>query len=113
MRKIAEDELLELYRQGKTNRHIAETLGVTQAAVYYRLQNLGLQNNCHCEPAADPGQVRILHGMGVTTIGIAHLLKVNVRAVEQTLKEMGLEDNCLKLREVVEGLPLQKEIVTP
>ena len=41
MNKFSDGELLELYRQGLTNKEIAVRLGVTQAAVDYRLEKLG------------------------------------------------------------------------
>jgi predicted transcriptional regulator len=97
--KMSDEEVLQLYRQGLTNRQIADRLGVTQPAVQYRLQNLELMNNFHhCKPA-DPTQVEILHGMGLTTVGIAQLLKTNARTILKTMKELGLEDNCNKLKE--------------
>ncbi len=106
--KFSDGELMELYLKGLTNREIADALGVSQPAVYYRLQKLGLHNNCH-ELSADPEQVRILHSMGVTTIGIAHLLKVNVPVIEKHLKKMGLEDNYVRLKELVH--PFKSESV--
>jgi len=101
MRKITDEKLLELYHQGLTNREIADQLKVTQAAVFYRVERLGLVNNCHGNVVVDPGKVRILHEMGVTSIGIAHVLKVNVQVVQKHLKEMGLEDNCVRLRDML------------
>jgi predicted transcriptional regulator len=99
--KMSDEEVLELYRQGLTNRQIADRLGVTQPAVQYRLQNLELMNNFHhCKPA-DPTQVKILHDMGLTTVGIAQLLKTNAKTILQTMKELGLEDNCYRLKEVL------------
>jgi len=79
MRRLEDEDILELYLKGLTNR---------------------LTNNCQKDLAADPEQVRILHGMGLTSIGIAHLLKVNAAVVQMYLKDMGLEDNCVKLREI-------------
>jgi DNA-binding NarL/FixJ family response regulator len=97
-RKFSDDELLELYRQGLTNRQIADTLQVSQPAVHYRLQKLGLKNNCQGHQAVDVKQVQTLHGMGLTNIGIAVLLQVNVRTVSEHIKGIGLEDNYYQLR---------------
>ena len=99
--KISDEDLLGLYWQGLTNREIAWELQVTQAAVYYRLEKLGLANNCHKDQVVDTEQVEILHEMGLTTVGIALLLKTNVQAVTDHLKVLGLEDNYYQLTEIV------------
>ena len=99
--KISDEDLLGLYWQGLTNREIALKLGVTQAAVYYRLERLGLANNCHKEQVVDPEKVEVLHGMGLTTLGIALLLKTSIQTVADHLKVLGLEDNYYQLTEIV------------
>lgn len=73
--KFSDEELLELYHQGLTNKEIAEELGVSQTAVHYRVGRLGLTNNCHNEQCVDLQQVQILLGMGLTNVGIAVLLE--------------------------------------
>jgi len=70
---------------------------VSQAAVHYRLQKLGLTNNCHKEQVTDPKQVAQLHEMGLTNVGIALLLSTNVVTVSQQLKTLGLTDNYCRL----------------
>ncbi len=100
-KKFSDEELLELYYQGLTNREIADQLRVSQPAVYYRLQGLGLMNNCQRKEVVDVNQVKILHGMGVTSIGIALLLKVSAHNVQKHLKKLGLEDNYYKLKRLV------------
>jgi DNA-binding NarL/FixJ family response regulator len=97
-KKFSDDELLELYRQGLTNRQIADNLQVSQPAVHYRLGRLGLINNCQKNQDVDVQQVQILHGMGLTNIGIALLLKVSVQSVLQLMKDIGLEDNYYQLK---------------
>jgi predicted transcriptional regulator len=97
--KMSDDEVLELYRQGLTNRQIADRLGVTQPAVHYRLQNLELMNNFHhCKPV-DPTHVEFLHDAGLATVGIARSLRTNAKTILDAMKELGLEDNCNKLKE--------------
>jgi len=59
MNKFSDEELLELYGQGLTNREIAHELNVSQAAVHYRLEKLGLANNCRSDQDADPEQVKM------------------------------------------------------
>jgi DNA-binding NarL/FixJ family response regulator len=99
--KFTDGKLLELYRQGLTNREIADRLGVAQASVHYRLQKLGFLNNCHIEEMVNREQVKVLHRMGVTNVGIALLLQTNVVTVSQHLGKLGLEDNYDRLIEMV------------
>jgi len=91
--KFSDAVLLELYHQGLTNREIAHQLQVTQPAVHYRIEKLGLINNCHSSQDIDPQQVKTLHGLGLTGVGIALVLKTNVQTVSRYLKELGLQDN--------------------
>jgi DNA-binding NarL/FixJ family response regulator len=99
--KFSDGKLLELYRQGLTNKEIADRLGVTQASVHYRLQKLGFLNNYRTEESVTPEQVKILHHMGLTSVGIALLLQTNVQTISQHLKELGLQDNYYRLTEIV------------
>ena len=99
--RISDEDLLGLYWQGLTNREIALKIGVTQAAVYYRLEKLGLANNCRKDECVNPEQVEVLHEMGLTTLGIAFLLKTSVQTVADHLKVLELEDNYYQLTEIV------------
>jgi hypothetical protein len=101
MERIEDVRLLDLYYQGLTNREIAVKLQVTQPAVHYRLQKLGLLNNCHRQQVVDSEQVTLLHSMGLTTVGIALLLKTSVQVISQQLSQLGLKDNYYVLKEVV------------
>ena len=101
MGKFSDEELLELYQQGLTNREIAHELNVSQASVHYRLEKLGLTNNCRKEQDVDVHQVQILHGIGLTNVGIALVLKTSTAVISQHIKELGLEDNCIGLRELI------------
>lgn len=100
MRKFSDGELLELYQQGLTNREIADRLQVTPPSVQYRLGKLGLVNNT-CKESVDVQQVKILHGLGLTTVGIAFLLKSNVRVVSQCMKELALTENDCRLKKLI------------
>lgn len=99
--KFSDQELLELYHQGLTNKEIAEELGVSQPAVYYRIGGLGLTNNCHNEQYVDRLQVQILHGMGLINVGIAVLLKTSVAVISQHVRELGLVDNYHTLKDIL------------
>lgn len=44
--KIKDEQIIELYNTGLSNREIAEILKVTQSAINYRMQRLELKNNC-------------------------------------------------------------------
>ena len=101
MGKFSDKELLELYQQGLTNREIAHELNVSQASVHYRIEKLGLTNNCRKEQDVNLQQVRILHGMGLTNVGIALVLKTSAAVISQHIKERGLEDNCIGFRELI------------
>ena len=101
MTGIEDGVLLELYSQGLTNREIADRLQVSQPAVHYRLQKLGLLNNCHTEKTINLDKMKLLHSMGLTTVGIALLLKTNVLVISQCLKELELTDNYSKLKEII------------
>ena len=101
MTGIEDVKLLELYSQGLTNREIADRLEVSQPAVHYRLQKLGLSNNCHAEKTINLDEVKLLHSMGLTTVGIALLLKTNVLVISQCMKELELTDNYCRLKEIV------------
>jgi DNA-binding NarL/FixJ family response regulator len=101
--KFSDKKLLELYRQGLTDKEIADELGVTQPAVRYRLQKLGLINNCHEKECTTPQQVKILHSLGLTSVGIALILQTNVQTVSKLLKQLGLKDNYWILTEIACG----------
>ncbi|MGD2247504.1 MAG: AsnC family protein [Candidatus Methanofastidiosia archaeon] len=101
--KFSDKKLLELYRQGLTNKEIADELGVTPAAVRYRLQKLGQKNNCHEEKSTNFQQVKILHIPVLTAVGIALILQTNVQTVSKLLKQLGLKDNYWVLTEIAGG----------
>jgi len=99
--KIAVEELLALYQKGLTNREIADRLQVTQGAVYYWIEKCGLVNNYCKDQFVDVEQVKVLHGLGLTTVGIAFLLKCSVRVIVRCMKELGLRDNEYRLKEFI------------
>jgi hypothetical protein len=98
MNKFSDGELLELYREGLTNKEIAVRLGVTQPAVGYRLEKLEMVNNCHLRSDVDPDRVSILHNMGVTNVGIALILRTSVASVSVMMETLDLEDNYYRLK---------------
>jgi transcriptional regulator len=101
MIKLTDYDVLLLYQQGLTNREIADKLQVTQPAVHYRLEKLGLRNNCHTFHKISQIHVRTLHRKGLTAIGIAVILKANARSVTTILKRMGLTDNYSRLLQIL------------
>jgi orotate phosphoribosyltransferase-like protein len=92
-KKLSDHELLAFYQEGLTNNEIADKMGLAQSSVHYRLEKLGLKNNCHQKEYIDIKQVRILNGLGLTNIGITLILKTNVTMISQCMRELGLEDN--------------------
>ncbi|MBU7031908.1 MAG: winged helix-turn-helix transcriptional regulator [Theionarchaea archaeon] len=99
--KVSDHELLELYQQGLTNKEIADRMGMTQSSVYYRLEKLGLKNNCHQREHVDLNQIRILNGLGLTNIGIALIMKTNVNIISRYIKELRLEDNYHEVKRLL------------
>jgi DNA-binding Lrp family transcriptional regulator len=99
--KLSDHELLELYQQGLTNKEIADRRGIAQSSVHYRLEKLGLKNNCHKREHVDLNQIRILNGLGLTNIGIALIMKTNVAIISQHIKELGLEDNYHEVKRLL------------
>ncbi|MBU7009123.1 MAG: winged helix-turn-helix transcriptional regulator [Theionarchaea archaeon] len=99
--KVSDEDILELYRKGLTNRQIADELDMTQPAVYYRLEKLQLVNNFHHNVQVDLEQVRILHTMGLTNVGIAMLLRASVAVISQHMRELGLRDNYHRLKDEI------------
>ena len=100
-KKLLDHELLELYQQRLTNKEIADKMGMAQSSVHYRLEKLGLINNCHQREHVDLNQVRILNGLGLTNIGIALIMKTNVTMISQCIKELGLEDNYKEVKRLL------------
>jgi orotate phosphoribosyltransferase-like protein len=100
--KISDADLLRLHSQNLTNRQIADRLQVSQPAVHYRLQKLGLANNCYEDENVTIELVEILHEKGLTNLGMALVLKTNVPTVTSCLTSLGLVDNYIKLRAVIE-----------
>ncbi|MBU7014930.1 MAG: winged helix-turn-helix transcriptional regulator [Theionarchaea archaeon] len=101
MNKFSDGELLELYREGLTNKEIAMRLGVTQPAVSYRLEKLEMVNNYHLRSDVDPDRVSILHNMGVTNVGIALILGTSVASVSVVMETLDLEDNYCRLKDMM------------
>jgi orotate phosphoribosyltransferase-like protein len=100
--KISDADLLRLHSQNLTNRQIADRLQVSQPAVHYRLQKLGLANNCCEDEDVEIELVEILHEKGLTNLGMALVLKTNVPAITKCLTSLGLIDNYIKLRDIIE-----------
>ena len=102
-KNIPDEKILELYRIGLTNKEIADSLQVTQPAINYRLERLGLINNCHANRVnPDSNQVCILHSMGLTNIGIAYLLHVPVECVNKCITKLELKDNSFEIKRLLE-----------
>jgi predicted transcriptional regulator/DNA-binding HxlR family transcriptional regulator len=100
--KISDSDLLRLHSQNLTNRQIADRLQVSQPAVHYRLQKLGLTNNCCEDEDVTVKLVEILHEKGLTNLGMALVLKTNVLTITKYLTSLGLIDNYIRLRAIIE-----------
>ena len=95
MRKFSDEELLELYREGLTDRQISERLRVTQAAVNYRRQKLGLENNYEPSTFADDELVK-LHSQGLNDREISEALSVTQAAINYRRGRLELKSNYIR-----------------
>jgi predicted transcriptional regulator len=116
--KFSDEQLLELYDQGLTDREIAEGLGVSQAAVNYRRCKLGLKTNFKRTGVGDK-IIAALCNEGLTDKEIASVLGVTQSTVNYRRERLGLKSNYVRtkftdedfLRLYHEGLP-DKEIAS-
>ncbi len=95
MRKFSDEELLELHRRGLTDREIAEELGVTQAAVNYRREKLGLKNNYTRSTFSDDELLR-LSNQGLNDHEISKALGVTQAAINYRRGRLGLKSNYIR-----------------
>lgn len=95
MPKFSDEELLELHRQGLTDRRIAERLRVTQAAVNYRRQKLGLENNYERDTFSDDELLR-LYNQGLNDREISEALRVTQAAINYRRGKRGLKSNYIR-----------------
>ncbi|MBU6996463.1 MAG: hypothetical protein HXS41_07690 [Theionarchaea archaeon] len=97
MRKFSDEELLEFHRKGLTDREISEKLGVTQAAVNYRREKLGLENNYKPITFSDQ-QLLTLYNQGLNDREISETLGVTQAAVNYRRGRLGLASNYIPER---------------
>jgi predicted transcriptional regulator len=114
MPMFSDEELLELHRRGLTDREISEELGVTQAAVNYRREKLGLKNNFKRDTFSDDKLLE-LYGRGLNDREISEALGVTQAAVNYRRGRLGLQSNYIRERGFLtvykKGLPAE-EIAT-
>jgi predicted transcriptional regulator len=94
MRKFSDEELLDLHRKGLTDREISEKLGVTQAAVNYRREKLGLENNYQSTTFSDQ-QLLTLYNQGLNDREVSEALGVTQAAVNYRRGRLGLKSNYI------------------
>jgi DNA-binding NarL/FixJ family response regulator len=90
--KIREDDLLRLYHKGHTDREIAEELCVSQSAVNYRREKLGLPSNIHANTDTDD-TIASMNAHGLTDKEIAEKLGITQSTVNYRRIRMGLASN--------------------
>jgi len=106
LRKFDDEILLDLHRQGLTDAQIAEELGVTQSAVNYRREKLGLKNNYRKHPTKiDPETILDLHSQGLTNSEIARKLHVSLPAIIHHTQRLGIQDNYWKQQNPMGAIP--------
>jgi len=90
--KFSDDNLLQLYEKGMTDRQIADELGVSQSAVNYRRGKLGLPSNFERkEPSND--LIKDLNQRGYTDRQIAERLGISQASVNYRRQRLGLPSN--------------------
>lgn len=92
MRKFSDEALLELYQKGLTDKQISEVLDVTQAAVNYRREKLGLTNNYERKTFTDD-ELIALHNEGLTDREISEALGVTQAAINYRRGRLALKSN--------------------
>jgi len=94
-KKFSDDQLLELYNEGMTDREISIELGVSQSAVNYRREKLGLPSNYNKEAIPD-ALIREYNEKGFTDREIADELGVSQASVNYRRQRLGLSSNFKK-----------------
>ena len=95
MPKFSDEELLELHQKGLTDRRIAERLRVTQAAVNYRREKLGLKNNYKRDTFSNDELLR-LYTEGLNDQEISKALGVTQAAINYRRGKLGLKSNYIR-----------------
>lgn len=95
MPKFLDEELLELHQKGLTDKEIAEKLRVTQAAVNYRRQKLGLKNN-YAPNTFSNDELLALHNQGLNDREISETLRVTQAAINYRRGRLGLQSNYIR-----------------
>lgn len=95
MRKFSDEELLELHQAGLTDRQISERFHVTQGAVNYRREKLGLTNNFERDTFTD-AELLDLHRQGLTDREIGEALGFTQAAINYRRARLGLESNYIR-----------------
>ncbi|HOP08741.1 MAG TPA: hypothetical protein PK718_01830 [Candidatus Methanofastidiosa archaeon] len=91
-RKFTDESLLELYKNGMTDKEIADELGVSQSAVNYRREKLGLPSN-YKKDMIPNDLVKDLNERGYTDKEIAERLGVSQSSVNYKRQRLGLTSN--------------------
>ncbi|MBU7032375.1 MAG: hypothetical protein HXS53_07570 [Theionarchaea archaeon] len=94
MRKFSDEELLELHQKGLTDKQISRVLDVTQAAVNYRREKLGLINNYKPNSFSDD-ELCELYNQGLTDREISEALGVTQAAINYRRGRLGLRSNYI------------------
>lgn len=95
MQKFSDEELLELHQKKLTDRQIGEMLDVTQAAVNYRREKLGLKNNYERDTFTDD-QLLELYDQGLNDREVSKALGVTQAAVNYRRKRLELPSNYIR-----------------
>ena len=90
--KIREDDLIRLHSNGLTDRQMAEALNVSQSAINYRREKLGLPSNAQTDSDVDE-RITAMNADGLTDKQIAETLGLTQSTVNYRRIRMGLASN--------------------
>jgi len=93
--KFSDTALLDLYKKGLTDRDIGLELGVSQSAVNYRREKLGLPSNYINEKISNE-DITSLNEKGYTDKEISKMLGVSQSSINYRRQKLGLASNYKK-----------------
>lgn len=97
------EKILELNKEGKTSKEIAEILNIGDSTVRKKLKAAGVKNNIKRTRSGDPdvyNKIKELVLSGLTNTQIAKELHMSPTTTRKYTKEMGLETNSVKTKSI-------------
>lgn len=95
-RRIDEETLAKMYYNGYTDREIAQKMGVTNSAVAFRRQQMGLLRTAVKQYTDE--QIEELYAQGLSDIVIAEKLDISQKTIQKWRGRNKLPPNCVRRR---------------